>query len=36
VESEKVIQKLKKLKLDFAQGYAISRPLPIDQIVPVK
>ena len=36
VESEKVIQKLKKLKLDFAQGYAISRPLPIDQIIPKK
>ena len=36
VESEKVIRKLQKLKLDFAQGYAISRPLPIDQIVPSK
>ncbi|MCH9025949.1 MAG: EAL domain-containing protein [Proteobacteria bacterium] len=36
VESEKVIKRLQKLKLDFAQGYAISRPLPIDQIVPSK
>ncbi|MCH8931334.1 MAG: EAL domain-containing protein, partial [Proteobacteria bacterium] len=36
VESEKVIKKLQKLKLDFAQGYAISRPLPIDQIIPAK
>ena len=36
VESEKVIKKLQKLRLDFAQGYAISRPLPIDQIIPSK
>lgn len=36
VESEKVIKKLQNLKLDFAQGYAISRPLPIDQIIPSK
>ena len=36
VESEKVIKKLQKLKVDYAQGYAISRPLPIDQIIPSK
>ncbi|MCZ6537433.1 MAG: EAL domain-containing protein [Gammaproteobacteria bacterium] len=36
VESEKVIRKLQKLKVDYAQGYAISRPLPIDQIIPSK
>jgi len=36
VESEMVIKKLSQMKVDFAQGYAISRPLPIDQIVPSK
>jgi EAL domain-containing protein (putative c-di-GMP-specific phosphodiesterase class I) len=36
VESEKVIRKLRKLGVDFAQGYAISRPLPIDQTIPAR
>jgi len=33
VESEAVFEKLSELGVDYAQGYAISRPVPIDQII---
>jgi len=30
VESEAILEKLKALGVDYAQGYAIARPAPID------
>jgi len=32
VESDQIIHKLKKLNVDYAQGYAISRPMPLEEI----
>ena len=35
VESEEIRQHLIELGVDFAQGYAIGKPLPIDEILPL-
>lgn len=32
VENERIMLKLKKLKVDYAQGYGISRPMPLEDI----
>lgn len=32
VESEEIIAKLRELEIDFAQGFGISRPRPLDEI----
>jgi EAL domain-containing protein (putative c-di-GMP-specific phosphodiesterase class I) len=32
VENDQIIHKLKKLNVDFAQGYAISYPIPLEEI----
>lgn len=32
VENDQIIHKLKKLDVDYAQGYAISRPIPLDEV----
>jgi len=32
VESDQIIHKLKKMNVDYAQGYAISRPIPLEEI----
>ena len=33
VETEEILDSIRNLGVDYAQGYAISRPLPIDQII---
>ena len=33
VETEVILNALRKLKVDFAQGYAVGRPLPLNQIL---
>ena len=32
VENDQIIHKLKKLDVDYAQGYAISRPIPLEEV----
>ncbi len=34
VESEAILNALRKLNVDFAQGYAVGRPIPLDQVLP--
>ena len=34
VETEAILNALRKLNVDFAQGYAVGRPIPLDQILP--
>ena len=35
VESEAVLQKLREIGVDYAQGFAVSPPQPIDEIATV-
>ena len=36
VENEAIFARLKELKVDFAQGYGISQPAPLEDKVPIR